>query len=291
MESVLQRFVDFVEMNNHNVCNADIDILPFIEVVDRTTPAIKNSVTEEEGYPLCFRAMPEIVLINFCRNVGDITFPMSGLLALKDIVTKDVDDEDSRLSMILLIHLTKMQFSIRDAAMYYSDFTCIIGNVDTTDARCWLEIGNLVLAHTTVSLPLSPTRFQFWPDWKFVSFCCQIIKSINNLLKNVFGQQFAERVDKTESVPITVKMVDTRESQLRGFTGINQIYINYGCFITKKFQIDRSTLSNELKTMLIIIDVATVAIHEYAHARAQQVTKEMMEYCNIGTHSLPLGYR
>lgn len=99
----------------------------------------------------------------------------------------------------------------------------------------------------------------------------QIQKIINKLLLDTFGQQYRSRVAATNYIPVVVRFVHTKEPDIRGFTGLNEVYLNYGHFNVQRTCIDCLELDETVKTNILLIDIVTCIIHEYAHCRARQV--------------------
>lgn len=101
------------------------------------------------------------------------------------------------------------------------------------------------------------------------------------MIEQTFGTHYSQRIADTKSIPVAVKIVDTKEDELRGFVAIDCVCINQGHFNLKTFQLNRSTeLSNTEKQNILLIDIATLTIHEYAHIRARQVGLCFSTYCN-----------
>lgn len=97
----------------------------------------------------------------------------------------------------------------------------------------------------------------------------QLNDLIDEMIKDTFGQCYAARVSETRSIPVSIVLVTTGESRLRGFSGINQVVINRAYFRVEKTKLVESGMVEQDNVLLI--DVATVCIHEYAHIRTRQV--------------------
>lgn len=72
---------------------------------------------------------------------------------------------------------------------------------------------------------------------------------------------------KFEVIP---KMVSSTLTPLRGFAGIGQIYINYKHFSEKRCDLTHLATGVE-KDKLILLDIISLAIHEFAHVKIRQV--------------------
>lgn len=89
-------------------------------------------------------------------------------------------------------------------------------------------------------------------------------------MKEYFGVSFSQRIAETETIPVAVKFVTTKALDLRGFAGINCIYINEKHFKLRMLQLS-DKFSDVQKKTAVLIDIATVALHEYSHVRIRQV--------------------
>jgi hypothetical protein len=76
----------------------------------------------------------------------------------------------------------------------------------------------------------------------------------------------------TSSEKISVKFVHSTIANVRGFTGINTIYINIS-YINDRHQAFKigSSLSNDEKNIIFKMTLFCVGLHEYSHARLRQV--------------------
>lgn len=74
---------------------------------------------------------------------------MYGLIALKEILTKDCNDKNARLAMVLLVHVTKMDMAIKDSATYFEHFVNI-EEITGRDVSAWRTLGHKVFAHNGV---------------------------------------------------------------------------------------------------------------------------------------------
>lgn len=91
-------------------------------------------------------------------------------------------------------------------------------------------------------------------------------------MKRTFGTELSERIEETDSIEVSIEFVDTTEEELRGFAGINCVYINEVYFNLKTFQLQHiAALSAEEIENIMLMDVATVTLHEYSHVRIRQV--------------------
>lgn len=96
--------------------------------------------------------MPSVVIQNFCQYCNPPKYPKYGLNALQRIITKSVEDEDAQLQMMLIVHISKMDLSIYESALYYKSFERMTANIENPEqVAIWKEIAHKVLAHSEVS--------------------------------------------------------------------------------------------------------------------------------------------
>lgn len=95
---------------------------------------------------------------------------------------------------------------------------------------------------------------------------------IDNLMKDTFGNEYSKRIAARNQQNITVKMIRSDENALRGFTGMNVVYINERYFKTKAFDLSLHSVGTAAeKNKILLIDIATVCIHELSHVKIRQV--------------------
>lgn len=98
------------------------------------------------------------------------------------------------------------------------------------------------------------------------------------MFEESFGQEFSKQICETETklIPVSVRFVATTEFELRGFAGINEIFINSTYFKAEQIKLSLAMLPN--KENVILMDILTVVIHVYAHIRARQVRLRNLNY-------------
>lgn len=86
-------------------------------------------------------------------------------------------------------------------------------------------------------------------------------------MEEYLNTQYSERIRQTDAKNVTVHFVNYDVDELRGFSGLNSIFINVSHFnpkmLANKNFVD---IENVMK-----MDIATVSLHEYAHVRIRQV--------------------
>lgn len=87
-------------------------------------------------------------------------------------------------------------------------------------------------------------------------------------MKEYFGISFSQQIAETEKIPVAVKFVSTKALDLRGFAGIDCIYINEKHFKLRMLQLIDKFSDVQKKNA---VDIATVALYECAHVRIRQV--------------------
>ncbi|KAG4071921.1 hypothetical protein HA402_006082 [Bradysia odoriphaga] len=234
MSKLMGSFLEFVEANKTLFLNEIVNVSHLIDVSNDSTPIMLKYTDTQAAY----------------ANLPGKEFPVYGLIALRDIVTLNVNDENSQIALIAMVHLTKMQMPIKESASYYQHLTNI-EIVKKPEVNTWLKLAYKVLSHKTIQ------------------------HSINELLTQSFGKRYETRVSTTNFLPVSVKIVHTKEPDIRGFAGMNEIFINFGYFNVQKTHINCYELAESLKSNLLLIDIATCVIHEYAHVRARQVTNDL----------------
>lgn len=217
-----------------------------------------------------------VIIQNLCKYTDSAKYPKYGLNAIKSVITKNLDDEDSQAQLMLLVHLTKMKLSIYESAMFFKCFERMrIKTEYTEQLNAWKDVAYKVLAHSEVSTTSSHYKQKVKANelrtWLTSLVNFQVNNTINDLMKRTFGTEYSQRIEETDSIKVSIKFVDTREEELRGFAGINCVYINEGCFKLKAFQLHNESQSADDIENILLMDVVTVTLHEYSHVRIRQV--------------------
>lgn len=88
----------------------------------------------------------------------------------------------------------------------------------------------------------------------------------------MFGNHLASKVAETENSLIKVSFISTTETELRGFSGINEIFLNENAFISKMLSCDsRINKRPGLLDKVAKLAISSIAIHEMSHTRIRQV--------------------
>lgn len=91
-------------------------------------------------------------------------------------------------------------------------------------------------------------------------------------MKENFGTECSRRIADTEKTPVSVELFESMAIELRGFAGMNCVHINVNHFKMRMLQLS-SKFSTLQRDDAVLIDIATVTLHEYAHIRIRQVTR------------------
>lgn len=97
-------------------------------------------------------------------------------------------------------------------------------------------------------------------------FFFQLRQTIDECMVATFGAHIANKVSETTNAAVEVCFFNFESSyeatNLRGFSGLNTLYINKRHFDEK---------SSVMENNLILVDIATVVVHELAHVRIRTV--------------------
>lgn len=90
--------------------------------------------------------MASVVILNFSKYSGSV-IKKHALDALHKMLNKSIADDDTKVQLILMVHVTKLNvFKPEEVYPNIERTTC---NVDVNQA--WIEIAYKVLAHSEVS--------------------------------------------------------------------------------------------------------------------------------------------
>ncbi|KAG4077183.1 hypothetical protein HA402_016170 [Bradysia odoriphaga] len=244
---VLRRFEALIETYDESHEFINVDLTTMLSEFKTETPIAVPYIDSPET----FADLPYVILHNFFNYCPE-QFPLYALRCLYRVVTKNIDDIDTKPRLLIMLHLTKM--SVVDLPEYINRFERLYVVPEETNTEIPLQLVDKAIKHPKLN------------------------KIINNLIKQSFGEEFAKHIGETNSIDVTVKLVATFEFELRGFCGINIIYVNSTYFKNRRFQLGLTQLPETDK--ILVIDILTVVIHEYAHIRARQIANN----CN---HSTP----
>ena len=83
---------------------------------------------------------------------------------------------------------------------------------------------------------------------------------IEDLIREVFGSN--TEIKKLVQTPIEIHLISIDYPSLRGFSGINEMFINENYFLTK---LNSCKSDNPLSNSMLKMDLAANALHECAH--------------------------
>ncbi|CAF3790133.1 unnamed protein product [Rotaria sp. Silwood1] len=207
--------------------------------------------------------MAAVVIMNFSNHYGEklkVSFPNKGFTALANIVQRNGSDIHSRAQLTLMIHITKIQMQLWLAVLLFMKIEGLF--VHTSLTQQLEEWTSIVLK--TVNHP-------------------QIIKLIEDLIHEVFGPN--TEIKTMTKYPMQVHFISIDFPTLRGFSGINELFINENHFSAK---ISEWKSNTRLLDSITQMDLITIALHEYAHVRIRQQvddmnmsTLNMLQQCQI----------
>lgn len=91
-------------------------------------------------------------------------------------------------------------------------------------------------------------------------------------MKQTFGDAYSQRVTTGNVTKYSAKIIRSGESALRGFAGIDTVYINENHFKPKALSLSLYPQGTpEEKENVVLIDIATVCLHELAYIKISEV--------------------
>lgn len=96
--------------------------------------------------------MPATVIDNFCSNYVDQIYPLRGLRAIKNMVVKSIDEDDTKAQLTLMVHVSKMQLTPNESTLHFTQYQemCLITEL-TSQLDIWYKLAMKVLEHKEVS--------------------------------------------------------------------------------------------------------------------------------------------
>lgn len=98
--------------------------------------------------------MPAVIICNFCDNYSAYPrlYPKNGLVALKNIVTKNLEDEHTKAQLTLLVHVSKMELEPERSALYILEFQNMVIKTElTSQVESWKTMILKLFSNTDVS--------------------------------------------------------------------------------------------------------------------------------------------
>ncbi|CAF1215377.1 unnamed protein product [Adineta ricciae] len=106
-------------------------------------------------------------------------------------------------------------------------------------------------------------------EWKSVAWKTinhpQIIEVIEGSIREIFGSN--TEIKKIVRTPMQIHFISIDYPSLRGFSGINEMFINENYFLTK---INSCKSNSSLSNSMLKMDLAAIALHECVHVRIRQ---------------------
>lgn len=205
---------------------------------------------------------------NFCSNYGnDNIFPRIGLVAIDSIIRKTGPVGDTQ--KVLLLHASKAFFKkgVDDAASFFVSAESMIMSSEVTDSLCtWKSLAKKVTHHPQVK-----------PH--FISFLAEKTKFVLKIIQLI--DEYIIKNNVTTALPelenIEIIFVHNNRFTLRGFAGVNKIYINATHFTQKihvcEPQMKSSDKFHNAVHAIIEFDICVLSLHELAHVRIRQVKR------------------
>ncbi|CAF0791888.1 unnamed protein product [Rotaria sp. Silwood1] len=202
-----------------------------------------------DDIPENFNKMSVVILQNLLNYHDDNEmFPIPSLKLLLDLIgTFDISDSITKSKLMLLLHGTKLKLSSERLCSWFVKVELMKEMIiDDTHERLnrWETLASLTLNHPVV---------------------IEVIKSLATdgtgiCLPNILSS-------------IQVEIIDCTLAGLRGFCGINKIYIN-AAYIRSQMSTYSTTFhpDSPIGKSVVEMDICTIAIHEFCHARLRQIT-------------------
>ncbi|XP_037051551.1 uncharacterized protein LOC119085306 [Bradysia coprophila] len=234
IEFFMQSFAPKINPNNY------VDIKPLVEFWSNCSP-----ITLKYNQESLNSEIRSSIIANLCaihRVQGQ--FPQYGFDALKDILNQAIND-DSVAQWILCVHLTKINDTKGDGSklsFLLNAVKAMIVNIPDLHHQSWIELGQKVVRHN------------------------QIIDIVASVL-----QKFGVKAKPPNHIRFVI--VRNEVSELRGFSGLNTIYINcehyQNAFEMSFKNAERFNLVErvELASKMSLI---ALAIHEFGHIKLRE---------------------
>lgn len=107
--------------------------------------------------------MPYVVLHNLCNCLEGTEYPLFGLRSLIQMVKKDTNEDDTKLQLMLLTHITKIRWTVYESAAYIKNFcslTRVLNETRSSEEAEWMQIGQKMLTNVSVSWDSRPSLKQ-----------------------------------------------------------------------------------------------------------------------------------
>ncbi|CAF3344744.1 unnamed protein product [Rotaria sp. Silwood1] len=203
-----------------------------------------------DDIPENFNKMSVVILQNLLNYHDDNEmFPIPSLKLLLDLIgTFDISDSITKSKLMLLLHGTKLKLSSERLCSWFVKVKLTKEMIiDDTHEHLnrWKTFASLTLNHPVV---------------------IEVIKSLATdgtgiCLPNILSS-------------IQVEIIDCTLAGLRGFCGINKIYIN-AAYIRSQMSTYSTTFhpDSPIGKSVVEMDICTIAIHEFCHARLRQIMR------------------
>lgn len=238
MDTLVDDFFSFMALNVGTPSYSAIRIETLIAKVRYTTP-IRLKYGRES-----YRQMPSVIIANVCKNCTNGMYSKHGLDMIHRILSKNPDEPDTLPQWMLCLIISKMDLDMDLSATLFFRFEKMKSVSELNERMItWKEYAECVINHKGINAVID----------------AQITK--------VFGRNASDIPLEFEADTEKVRFITSAVCDLRGFAGIECIFINEKPFTDK---LSKHQEYAEIENA-IIMDIVTVAIHEYSHFRVRKV--------------------
>ncbi|XP_037035951.1 uncharacterized protein LOC119074095 [Bradysia coprophila] len=205
-----------------------------------------------------------VIIKNLCKLFrATKKVPRLAFDVIAHIVNDSTDQPDILLRQILLCHVTKRQ---ADAGYFVYIVTSIedlkLKRVPLQDELEWVALAHKVIKHA------------------------QINHKINECLTDL-GQSITEVTEFEKKDQIKITLVESGLKILRGFVGLEELFIH-----TDHFRQKINDFKGSLEQLQLVskMDIISIAIHEYAHLKIRQSNGDFNMHSPVvgHLHGLPV---
>lgn len=94
--------------------------------------------------------MAGVIILNLFKNYDN--YPKYGLKTIQRIFTKNSDEEDNKIKLMLLVHISKMSLQVHLSAYYCKEIEIMKTKIElTAQLETWKNVACKVLAHGGVN--------------------------------------------------------------------------------------------------------------------------------------------
>jgi len=258
MSSIVEYFLNTFNRNRKLEDDGDeivVDTSDLVTYVSTNSPS--KTVLKYKECEKSFSGAASVILTNFALNTSlhgpGKKFPVFGMDSLEAIIKNNSGDENCVARQTLMVHASKCAVPTHLAIKLFLAAENLNVIVDeSADITRWKDLASQVIGHDQIT---------------------KIIES--HVSKYVQGKPYL-----SGKRHFHVKFFNGATTQLRGFAGVNVVYINAEHFLEKK---------KKFSTFQVDLDVCSLIIHELAHIHLRIAANDV----NISTpvlaklHDLP----